>query len=55
MWLRAIVDRTRDMQTLTDELADGGTQRMTYSAKLGNLIGQINAAVTVAQVRAVVW
>lgn len=36
-------------------LADGGTQRMAYSSKLAGLVAQIQAAATVAAVRAVVW
>jgi len=36
-------------------LADGGTQRMEYSAKLLDLVTKVNAAATVVDVQAVVW
>ena len=36
-------------------LADGGTQRMNYSAKLLDLVTKVNAAATVVDVQAVVW
>ena len=36
-------------------LADGGTQHEAYSAKLAGLVAQIQAAVTVSAVQAVVW
>lgn len=36
-------------------LADGGTQRMAYSAKLAGLAAQVQAATTVAAIQAIVW
>jgi len=36
-------------------LADGGTQRMEYSAKLLDLVTKVNAAATVVDVQAIIW